>query len=322
MKRFLLFFALLAAPLGVRAQNGAVGAIPGISAENYPRLDGSTSTMPLGWLLGARAWGYNADLRRGSNWRWEPQGAVFPSFPVETSPETVREYLGKIAGQNHEGTGKAYLNLIADKRDLILVARPPSQSEIAAAKKAGVTLEMRPIARDALVFLVNAQNPVKNLSRAQLRAIFTGKTRLWRAVGGRDFPILALTRNENSGSQELLDTLLLPAEKAAVGEPNTRLDSMEHVIDRVAQNPNALGYSVFYYERFMAPRPQNRVLSVDGVLPSAQSLADGSYPFVAPVFAVVRAGLPADSPTLTLRDWLLSSEGQKLVAQSGNVPAP
>ena len=322
--KLLALLLLLSAPLATPLAAQTLAPQPlvaGVSQANYPRVDGSTSTAPLGALLAAQVWGFEGELRRGQQRSYQTSlASVFLTFPVAAAPERINEFHRKYQAHAHQGTGKAYQNLIAGQRDLILVARPPSASESAQAKKTGVTLELRPIARDALVFVVNASNPVENLTTAQLRAIFGGQTRLWRLVGGRDLPILALTRNSNSGSQELMDALLPPAPKTLPAEPNTRVDSMGEVIDRVASNPHAVGYTVFYYERFMTPRPQNRLLSVNGIAPTPATLADGSYPFVAPVYAVIRGGPKAPQSAVTLRDWLSSAAGQSLIARSGYVP--
>jgi phosphate transport system substrate-binding protein len=291
-----------------------------LDADNYPRVGGSTSTVPLGWLLAAHVWNVPAELRRGQQYQSQSKGAVNLTFPVETTPEEINNFWARMYGHRHSGTHKAYEALAMGQKDLILVARRPSASEAALAQKRNVTLEMRPVALDALVFLVNRKNKVNNLSRLQLESVFLGNTRLWRGVGGTDWPILSLTRNEESGSQELFGTLLLKGRRLPAGEPSTRISSMGGIIDRVAANSNAIGYSVYYFERFMAPRPENKLISIDGIAPTHESIANASYPFVAPVYVVIQGGLPAESLTLRLRDWLLSEPGQKLVAQSGYIP--
>ena len=319
MKILPFLLLLCAAPL--HAQVEQTSLVAGLSAENYPRVGGSSSTSPLGELLASRVWNAGGELRRGRQFAYQSPATISLSFPTDSTPEQIDAFWARFyRNHQHTGTHKDYEALIKGQKDLILVARKPSSTEVALAAKQKVALELRPIALDGLVFLVNAQNGVKNLSRAQLQSVFSGKTKLWRSLGGADFPILALTRNEDSGSQELFDSQVLNGQKLLAPAPNSRLTSMGELIDRVAANRNAIGYSVFYFERFMAPREKNRVLSIDGIAPSRASFANGTYPFTSPVYAVVRGGLKTDSPTLKLRDWLLTSEGQKLIAQSGYVP--
>ena len=313
-----LFFVCIA-PL--QAQTTVpTSSVPGVDATNYPRVGGSSSTYTLGWLLAARAWNAPAELRRGPMWSWQPKGSVGLTFPLETTPESISDYWRALERNNHNGTHADYEALARGTKDLILVARKPSANEQALGLKQKVAFELRPVALDALVFLVNRQNKVENLSRLQLQAVFARRTKLWRMLGGADWPVLALTRNEDSGSEELFTSEVMGGARLVPGEPNTRLSTMEDVIDRVAKNRNAIGYSVFYFERFLAPRPENKLLAIDGIAPTSETIASGRYPFVTPVYVVVRAGLPKDSPTTKLRDWLLTDEGQKLVAQSGYVP--
>jgi len=70
----------------------------------------------------------------------------------------------------------------------------------------------------------------------------------------------------------------------------------------------------------MVNDPQCRLLAIDGVAPSAKTIAVGSYPLATDVYIVTRKDLPADHPAAKLRDWLLSAEGQRVVADSGYVP--
>jgi len=177
------------------------------------------------------------------------------------------------------------------------------------------------VALDALVFLVNRRNTVEGLTSAQLRNVFTGKTRLWRNLRGPDWPILALTRNPQSGSEELMQTLLLRGAVPSSPEFSVRITGMGMLVDRVARNENAIGYSVWYYERNMAHSTENKTLAIDGIAPTRENIAARRYPFVAPVYAVTRAGLPADAQAVRLRDWLLAPDGQKLVAEAGSIPA-
>ena len=175
--------------------------------------------------------------------------------------------------------------------------------------------------------MVNRANAVKDLSQKQLRAIFAGETTRWSAVGGAiggaDEPIRAYTRNANSGSQELMRALVMQGAPLFDGGER-EISSMAGLLDAIARNPRALGYSLFYFETVMNARAETKTLAVEGIAPSRASIADGTYPLVAPVYLVTRGDLAPDAPAAMLRDWLLSAPGQKLVEQSGyvaNAPA-
>jgi phosphate transport system substrate-binding protein len=91
-------------------------------------------------------------------------------------------------------------------------------------------------------------------------------------------------------------------------------------INRLSEDRDGIGYSVYFFEEFMAPNEEIKLVKVDGILPSYDSIAARKYPFTTEVYAVVRKDLADSSGAFQLRDWLLSPEGQKVVAKSGYVP--
>ena len=85
----------------------------------------------------------------------------------------------------------------------------------------------------------------------------------------------------------------------------------------ISDDPGGIGYSVFYYEENMAPNENIQLIAVDGVKPSIESIKNWEYPYTSEVFAVVRAGSSPSTLAIRLRDWLLTPQGQELVAKSG-----
>jgi phosphate transport system substrate-binding protein len=253
-------------------------------------------------------------------------------FPVgfrDVDRETLRRLN---AVTRHEGTHQSYLRLLGlsltpdeghpeqRRAEVALIARGPSEDELETARELGVEFDVRPVARDAFVFIVNAQNPVRSLTLEQLRAVFRGEMTNWAEVGGEDRPIEAFTRDRNSGSEELMRDLVMDGEDT-IRAPESVLEGMMGPIDTVAGNPNAIAYSVYYYEEFMRPNPNNRLLAVNGIVPSAETIASGEYPLTTEVYVVTRGDLDPDSPAARLREWLLTEDGQRVVEDSGYVPA-
>ncbi|HEX8552912.1 MAG TPA: substrate-binding domain-containing protein [Abditibacteriaceae bacterium] len=331
MKLFLTALAafLLAPPLLAQTTTPesttppiAAPVIIGITAKNYPRIDGSSSTFPLAQLLLARVLGVNAEQRRSTI---NPYAAGEPtlslSFARDTRPAQLKEFARLQRANAHNGTHESYEALIKGAVDLILVAREPSPDEAKLAAQKKVAFTLRPIARDALVFLVNRQNPLRNISSEHLHAIYEGKITHWKAVGGPDEPIRPYTRDRNSGSEELMRSVF-QKERPMLDGGERMISSMAGLLDAVGRNPRALGYSIWYYETVMNPREEHVALAVDGVLPTRATIGDGTYKLFSPVLAVTRADAPAGSPASLLREWLPSKDGQELVVQSGNVPLP
>jgi ABC-type phosphate transport system substrate-binding protein len=244
--------------------------------------------------------------------------------------------------------------------EIILVARKPSRDELATAEKFGFEFDVRPVARDALVFLVHRQNEVNNLSLEQIRSIYLNRRDLpiyWNDFGGKgnsnnDNVIHVFERDRNSGSRELLDELVMTddcLEKAGHPDnsilnpllpltPKQRTElrkawdeyrrSRSQIVSHgmmgaflaIASDTQGISYSVNYYEHFMVGVPQCRVIAVDNVLPSHETIRTKKYPLTADVYVVTLKGIANDSPAAKLRDWLLSEEGQRCVQESGYVP--
>jgi phosphate transport system substrate-binding protein len=216
-------------------------------------------------------------------------------------------------------THEAYLNIADGSSDMGLLARRPSQSEVDAAKDRGVAFEAVPCALDAFVFLVKVDNPIRDLSTKQIRDIYSGKLSNWREVGGGDDPIISFQREEDSGSQQLMQSLVMK-DLQMMALPGSYRDDAPHaqsligsmmssVFLELTNNKSGIAFSLFYYEQFMSGSPRTRTVAVDGVRPSTESIADRSYPFLSEVFVVTRKGIADDSPAAKLRAWLLSPEG-------------
>jgi len=269
---------------------------PSFTPETYPRVDGSTVTIPLSEALAARL--------------------------MDMSPEEVRPYI------LHNKTHQAYVNLIDKKTDLIFVTAP-SEEELALAKAAGVEFEIIPVVSEAFVFLVNADNPIAGLTPAELQNIYTGKITNWSEVGGRDLDIIPYQRPVNSGSQTgFLDMVMsgLTPDGAVLKPMDPPMEQvvaeMGMLIDAVASFENgegAIGYSYYYFVMDMWGAENIKLLEVDGIAPTPESITSGAYPYTTAYYAVMRSDEPEDSPARQVVSWLLSDGGQTLAEETGYV---
>ncbi len=282
------------------------GSPPVVTAENYPRVDGSTSTSPLNTLVACKLLGVPC------------QWVQWIEGYMHMAPD-LTYFEGEFPQINTSGTHGAYMSLIEGRSDLILVARLPSQDELHAASVAGVGLVPEPLALDAFVFILSEENLVENLSTSQIQQIYTGQLTNWQDVGGPDAVIHPYQRNPNSGSQELMETLVMKDMKM-IDAPEMVLPKMMAPFYALSDDPLGIGYSVFYFEQYMAGIEKVKLCAVDGVLPSHESIRSGEYPYITEVYAVVRADLRPSSAAYQLWTWLFSAGGQEVVAESGYVP--
>ncbi|NLW45926.1 MAG: hypothetical protein GXY86_01090, partial [Firmicutes bacterium] len=213
----------------------------------------------------------------------------------------------------------SYENLINGKVDIIFTARP-SKKQLELAQEKGIDFNLTPIGREAFVFFVNAKNPVTGLSVTQIQDIYSGKITNWQTVGGNYERIRAFQRPENSGSQTMLQKLMEgknlmkpPKEDIATG--------MGDIIEETASYrnyKNAIGYSFLFFATEMICNNQIHLLKINNIYPDRNSIKSKEYPLVAEFYAIT-AG--SKNPNIkAFIDWILSPEGQYLVAKTGYTP--
>ena len=257
--------------------------------ENFPRLDGSTSTVPLGQAIA--------------------------SVLLGKSREDVSDLV------QFSKTTQSYRNLMNGSADL-LIAAEPAETIWEEKEAQGFDWEMAPFAVDGLVFLVNADNPVDSLTTEQIQKIYTGEITNWSQVGGEDREIVPFQRNATAGSQTAMIQQVmgeLPLMDAPAEYVRGEMGDLIEAVAAYDNSPAAIGYTVYYYAEDMEMADGLKLLSVDGVSPSDETIRSGEYPFLNNYYVLTAAGLAEDDSAKVLYDWILSEEGQRLVAHEGYV---
>ncbi len=221
------------------------------------------------------------------------------------------------------GTGTGIAALMNGTVDIANASRRMKDDEIAAARDRGIEPVEHTIAVDALAVIVNLENPVSELTIGQLSDIFTGRVANWRDVGGRDGPIVLVSRETNSGTHVyFLDEVVRRGDKEAkdVFAPETLLmPSSVGITSEVRRNPNAIGYDGLGY--VTAEEKVIAVAAAPGqpyVRPSVATAADGTYPLSRALF-MYTAGAPTGEIAAYL-DWIVGPAGQAIVRKLGFVP--
>lgn len=231
---------------------------------------------------------------------------VFSAFVNAVYPEGSCQFDGTdfTSGSclQMNNTRGAYQGVVDGTVDVAFCARP-SQEQLAYAQEKGTSLEMVPIGSEAFVFLVNAKNPVDDLTVDQVRGIYSGKYRNWSELGGEDKWIGALQRNEGSGSQTAMISFM-------DGVP------MKAGLDGFFGS--AIGFSFRFYVEGIVRDGGVKMLSLNGVYPDRENIKNGSYPVVDNFYAVYRKDNDNENIPVLL-DWILSEEGQAIIEESGYV---
>jgi phosphate transport system substrate-binding protein len=172
------------------------------------------------------------------------------------------------------------------------------------------------VAKDGLSIYVHESNPVQSLSLEQLRRIYTGGLVNWKDVGGRDAPILLYSRENNSGTYVYFkDHVLLGRDYSARCQT---LPGTAAVVNAVARDANGIGYGGAAYGKGVREIGVSREAGSPAVMPSAETVKDGSYPITRHLYLYTRTRPAGDVKKFV--DWVLSAEGQALATQVGYFP--
>ncbi|EKF85828.1 phosphate ABC transporter substrate-binding protein [Methanobacterium formicicum] len=167
------------------------------------------------------------------------------------------------------------------------------------------------IGNEGIVVAVNLENPVGNLTKSQLKDIFSGNITNWKELGGPDAKINLVIREEGSGTRSAFENLVM--NKTEVKSDAVVQTSTESIKVAVKQDPNAIGYISLAHMT-----PDVKAVAVDGVSPSVETVKDGSYNLQTP-FLFLTKGQP-EGQLKEFIDWCLGPEGQEIVTDEKIVP--
>ena len=241
---------------------------------------------------------------------------VYSAFVNAVYPETTELYDGVFEYNNTPGG----YQLLAEKGIDLFLGVYPSEEQKAYAEECDTTFVYTPVGTEAFVFFVHKDNPIDNLTTEQIKGIYSGEITNWKQVGGKNEEIAAFQRNEGSGSQSMLQRFMgdTPIMEAPTEMVNTMMSGIIEQVSNYRSKSNSIGFSFRYYVEGIIQNPDIKVLSVDGVAPTAENIRNGSYPIVTPMYAVTYEENTNENVDLLLQ-WILSEEGQYIIEETGYV---
>src|SRR6266853_3865457 len=213
-----------------------------------------------------------------------------------------------------EGSTTGIAAIIDGTAEIGMASRRAKSSEVGAATAKGRNMKPTIVAYDGIAVIVNSANPVKTLTKKQVEQVFTGDVADWSAIGGSGGKISIYTRNTSSGTYSDFKELAMKKRDYAGG--SQKMAGNEQIAAEVGKNANGVGYVGLAYTKASGIK----VMPIDGVLPSVQSVHAKTYPYARPTFYYTN-GEPTGLAKQFL-DFTISGAGQKIVAQVGFVPIP
>lgn len=208
---------------------------------------------------------------------------------------------------NPTGSGSGIVAVADGRCDIGLSSRALKEEE----KARGLTETV--LAYDGIAVVVNPENLVTDLSLEEIAAIYTGKITNWSELGGADGEIVLVGREAASGTRSGFEEVVDVEGKCKYRQ---ELTSSGDVMTSVAQNPNAIGYT-----SFASINSDIKVIAVDGIVPSEDTIKNGSYVVQRPFVLVTRTDVPLSPTAQAFFDYITSTEAASIISGTGVVAA-
>jgi phosphate transport system substrate-binding protein len=235
----------------------------------------------------------------------------------ELAPALIAEYKkahpNAVFDLETKGTPYGFGALAGGFCDIAGASRLPSKDEAEVLQFRNTELNDHVIGAYSVAVVVNAANPVANLTREQVRDLFTGVITNWSAVGGPGAPVHLFARDPISGTYIGFKELAM--ENKPYAREQNLFTNYQGIVAGVAKDADGIGYSSLE----LAASSGVKAVSIGGIAPGMESVNSGEYPYARKLHLFTSKGHEAPA-ALDFIQFVLSERGQKILAETGNTP--
>ncbi|MBN2241636.1 MAG: phosphate ABC transporter substrate-binding protein [Acidobacteria bacterium] len=216
---------------------------------------------------------------------------------------------------NKTGSGNGAAALVDGRCDIAMMSRFMKDKEYKTAVTGAKPFlpVAHAIAMDGVCVIVYPSNPVKALTREQVRGIYTGKIKNWKDLGGPSQAIVPISRDTSSGTYETFEGLVMNGEKMAANVEYVNSNPQAH--SRVKSTTGAIGYVGLGFLDSSV-----KALEIDKIMPTRSSIAKGVYPISRPLFLFTNGYPELGTLVHEFCTFYLTEEGQEIIEAKGFVP--
>jgi phosphate transport system substrate-binding protein len=176
-------------------------------------------------------------------------------------------------------------------------------------------VKLHQVAWDALVVVVNKDNPVENITVDQLKGVLTGKITDWKDLGGPPGPVnLYVRKGKISGVGLMVRELIFKNPDQEFSPKAKHMRSSGPLERAISRDTQGIGLSGISSAR---KRKKLKMLKVDGFAPTKENIIAGKYPFYRPLYLVTKERASSDVEDFI--QYALSEEGQKVISAQGTI---
>ena len=227
-------------------------------------------------------------------------------------------YMGKHPEVNitvsESGSGNGAKAIINGTADIGNLSRKMKEEEFQAAKDKGVNVIEHVVAMDALVIVVHPSNPVKGLTKDELKQIYIGEITNWKQLGGPDRKIVVISRDTNSGTYETFQLLVTKSDR--ITDKAEYVGSNGAVRQRVLTTEGAIGYVGLAFTDGV------KALTVNEIEATQETVNGKTYPIARDLYMYTNGEPAAGTPLAEFLNLYKTEDGKKIVSEQGYVPVP
>jgi phosphate transport system substrate-binding protein len=216
------------------------------------------------------------------------------------------------------GSGTGFAALQNQTTDLCDASRKIKAAEL---QKCIVAFNARPteykVALDGLSVYVGPENPVKELTVAQVGDIFTGKITNWKEIGGPDAPITVYSRENSSGTYEFFKEHILKGQDFVASAQT--MPGTAAIVQAVVKDKNGIGYGGAAYGGSCKLLAIKKTDDSPAMAPTEENVVNGTYPIWRYLYVYVNPALDKGEVAAYLK-WIRSDDGQQYVKEIGYYP--
>jgi phosphate transport system substrate-binding protein len=216
------------------------------------------------------------------------------------------------------GSGTGIASLLNGGTDICEASRDMKKKEYDMAGEKGIEPYRISVALDGISVFLNEENPVSELSFAQLKGIYTGAITNWKEVGGVDARIILYGRENNSGTYAFFKEKVL--DKEDYSEYTQTLPGTAAVVNAVSKDKSGIGYGGIAWAKGVKFAAVRKADDDPAILPSSETVSNGAYPISRELYWFFN-GKP-DGELKKLVNWALSKDGQKVAEAMDYIPLP
>jgi phosphate transport system substrate-binding protein len=243
-------------------------------------------------------------------------GTVLAGTISESGSTTVQPLAEKLAGAFSAINPKVKITIQGGGTAVGIKAANDGTVDIGAASRELTSddpvLNKFLVARDGIALIVNRANPVKTLSKSQIKDIFSGKISRWSQLGGADKEITVAAREEGSGTRTAFEDMVM-GKDTLISKKTILQNSNGAIVQVVRADANAIGFVSFGY----LSDTSIQAVVVEGVAATETNAKNGTYPIVRPLYFLTKnatAGL-----VKAFFDYCSGADAQKLIVEEGYV---